>query len=142
VTVSAKGPVSINADSLAVVGGRTTGDFALLTATGPITTRGAFVGVHGGTGAFAPGLIIGQDTISIEALQDVRINTWGGFGSVARIQTLGAPISLSFPVLTSGGFFVNDVEGRVRDGQSGFFTGLRPAVPGRTLLLDYAAPAP
>jgi filamentous hemagglutinin family protein len=63
-------------------------------------------------------------------------------GAWARIETThrNSPIQVFFPNLSSGGYFVNGVEGQVTDGLSGFFTGGHPAVPGQTLLLEYGQP--
>jgi hypothetical protein len=60
----------------------------------------------------------------------------------ARIDTTrrNSPINVSFPHLSSGGYFVNGVEGQVTQGLNGFFTGGNPAVPGQTLLLEYGQP--
>jgi hypothetical protein len=57
----------------------------------------------------------------------------------ARVQTdnRSSSIGLRFPNVSSGGWFVNGVEGAIRLGQSGFFSGNGAAVPGRTLFVDY-----
>jgi hypothetical protein len=69
----------------------------------------------------------------------VRIDAGRGILSVARIQTeiRDGVINIAFPNLDDGGYFVNGIEGRTHQGQSGFFTLNKPAKEGRTLLLEY-----
>jgi hypothetical protein len=57
----------------------------------------------------------------------------------ARIQTatMDAMITVTFPNASSGGFFVDGFEGRVKHGEDGFFTADKPAKLGSTLLINY-----
>ena len=41
------------------------------------------------------------------------------------------------PNLSSGGYFVNGIEGAYRDGLTGFFTGPAAAKPGKRLITTY-----
>jgi hypothetical protein len=68
----------------------------------------------------------------------LRIDGNGPF-SLARVQTESREgvISIEFPSLTQGGYFVDGLEGHTHHGQTGFFTDFKPAKVGRTLLLEY-----
>jgi len=59
-----------------------------------------------------------------------------------RIERIELPdeekiMHFSFPNLTSGGFYVNGVEGDVKHGLTGFFILNKPVKIGETLLLEY-----
>jgi hypothetical protein len=81
---------------------------------------------------------------------DLTVGTTGGFvnivtgsgGAFAQISA-GSPdtITLTFPKLSSGGYFVNGVEGGIADGNTGFFANGKPAVLGDSFMVTYGAPS-
>jgi len=95
--------------------------------------------VTGGGGLLSPTLLTSGGDIDLTIGQAVRVDAGAGLLSIARVQleTRDGVIRLTFPELSHGGYFVNGIEGRTHQGQTGFFSVLRPAKVGRTLLLDY-----
>jgi len=108
-------------------------------ANGVQMTVGNELHVTGGGGLLSPALLTSGGDIELTIGRAVRVNAGAGLLSIARVQleTRGGVIRLTFPELSHGGYFVNGIEGRTHQGQSGFFSVLRPAKVGRTLLLDY-----
>jgi len=137
--LASHGPVNISAGSVALEGGKNLAGFAAITG-GPIvaTTTGDF-SIAGGSGLGSFGMLLSNRNIDLTVGGRLRLNSGTGFGSFARIQTLypGSTISLHFPELESGGYFVNGVEGRISQGLTGFFTGAWPATLGKTLITTY-----
>ena len=89
-------------------------------------------------GMLSPSLLTSGRSIDLTIGQALRIDGNGPF-SLARVQTesVDGVISISFPNLTQGGYFVDGLEGHTHHGQTGFFTDFKPAKVGKTLLLDY-----
>jgi len=100
--------------------------------------------VLGGANSSANALLQGMDV-------DLTVGTTSGFlnlasgidGASAQIHSVSpSTITLTFPTLASGGFFVNGVEGALNDGAStGFFADGAPAVLGENLLVTYGGVA-
>ncbi len=127
---------------LVVQGGTSDGAHSILSTTGNQTLiADGNVLVQGGSGADAYALVSSGGNIDITAGGTVRLQEGSGKGqsAYARVQTESrdSTIGLHFPNLSSGGWFVNGVEGAIRRGQSGFFSGNGAAVLGRTLLVTY-----
>ena len=84
-------------------------------------------------------MLLSKRDIDLTVGGSLLLDSGAGFGSFARVQTL-LPASLTrvrFPNLSSGGYFVNGVEGSYRDGFTGFFAGPLPAKPGKRLVTTY-----
>ena len=137
-------PVNISAKSLTVQGGSEFGSFAGITG-GPInikTTGDRFTGnfdLSGGSGFGSFGWVLSSQDINLDIGGKLKLDSGSGFLSFARIQTIRptSKIRVYFPNLSSGGYFVNGVEGAYRNGLSGFYTGPLAAKPGKGLLVDY-----
>ena len=86
----------------------------------------------------SPSLLTSGRNIDLTIGQALRINGSGPF-SLARVQTESndGVISITFPNLSQGGYFVDGLEGHTHHGQTGFFTGFKVAKVGTTLLLEY-----
>ena len=69
----------------------------------------------------------------------LKLDSGSGFLSFARMQTVytTSKIKVYFPNLSTGGYFVNGIEGAYSQGLSGFYTGLLPATPGKRLITKY-----
>lgn len=89
-------------------------------------------------GLLSPSLLSSGRNIDLTIGHALRIDGNGPF-SLARVQTESREgvISIEFPSLTQGGYFVDGLEGHTHHGQTGFFTDFKPAKVGRTLLLEY-----
>jgi filamentous hemagglutinin family protein len=113
----------------------------------PMVVRGGLVNVAtggdfrlvGGNADGAHALLSSGRNIDLTVGGTLRLDDGNGKFSPARIQTEtnDGVINLAFPNLSSGGFYVNGVEGDTRDGKSGFFIFHKPARIGRDLLLEY-----
>ncbi|MCW5576675.1 MAG: hypothetical protein KIT13_11320, partial [Burkholderiales bacterium] len=81
-----------------------------------------------------------DDYSTIYGSPDVFMNVGGviNINNDSAVEA-GSPhtINLTFPLLTSGGFFVNGIEGVVFDGNTGFFANGVGAVLGDTLKVTY-----
>jgi filamentous hemagglutinin family protein len=142
-SVSASGPLSINAAGSVIVqgGNNNFNAFAAIKGDGPVRINaGHDLRLAGGPLIGTYALVQGR-SVDLTVGGRLTLDQGAGSGSSARIQTqsTGTPIKVSFPNLASGGYFVNGVEGRAQDGMTGFFSGTNPAVPGQTLLIDYGA---
>jgi filamentous hemagglutinin family protein len=140
-SISADGPISINAGRSVIVQGAkfNSEGFASIEGGGPVRINaGRDLRLVGGGVPGAYALIQGR-SVDLTVGGVLTLDQGAAERSSARIQTLstGTPINVSFPNLASGGYFVNGVEGRAQDGTTGFFSGTSPAVPGQTLLIDY-----
>ena len=95
--------------------------------------------VKGGSGHLSPALLSSGRNVNLTIGDAVRVDAGRGLLSFARIQTeiKDGVIHISFPDLSQGGYFVNGVEGRTHQGETGFFTLNKPAKLGKTLLVDY-----
>lgn len=140
VTVLANGGQSYSAGgSFSLLGGTAWNGFAQSIATGALqVSTGGNLTVQGGSGFLAYSLLYGGDEVRLTVGNELHVNGGASPFAFGRIQTgFWDTIYLSFPNRESGGYFVNGVEGARVSGLDGFFTGLRPAVLGRSLLVDY-----
>jgi hypothetical protein len=143
--VLAGGNLSFGAGDVTLTTGDVTlraGDAALT----PVVVRGANgvqmtvgneLNVTAG-GLLSPSLLSSGGNIDLTIGHALRINGNGPF-SLARVQTetRDGVISIEFPNLTQGGYFVDGVEASVHHGQTGFFTDFKAAKVGTTLVLEY-----
>jgi len=108
-------------------------------ANGVEMTVGNELNVIGGGGFLSPALPTSGRNIDLTIGQALRLQGGSGYLSLARVQTESRDgvISITFPNLTQGGYFVNGVEGDNHQGQTGFFSDFKPAKVGSTLLLEY-----
>jgi hypothetical protein len=142
--VAGHGPVDISARSVSLQGGGAFGSFAAITG-GPInitTTGGPATGdlsLSGGSGFGAFSWVLSSQDINLDVGGGLRLDAGTGLLSFARIQTVrpAGRINVYFPNLSSGGYFVNGVEGAYRDGLTGFYSGPAPAKPGKRLITTY-----
>ena len=109
-------------------------------ANGVQMTVGNELKVTGGRGLLSPALLSSGRDIELTIGQAVRVDGGSGLLSIARVQTetVDGEIRITFPNLSEGGYFVNGVEGRRHNHDSGFYSMLKPAKVGKTLLLEYA----
>ena len=109
-------------------------------ANGVQMTVGNELKVTGGRGLLSPALLSSGRDIELTVGQAVRVDGGSGLLSIARVQTetVDGEISITFPNLSSGGYFVNGLEGHRHNHDSGFYSMLKPAKVGKTLLLEYA----
>jgi filamentous hemagglutinin family protein len=111
--------------------------------TGPVNLSAVGdIRLTGGTTRGSYAQLLGLTGVDLTVGGFLRLDRGPAPGTFARIETLSStyPVSVSFPDRSSGSYFVNDVEGRVSQGQTGIFTGARRARPGQTLLLEYGQP--
>jgi hypothetical protein len=140
VTVQAHGPQTFNAGgSFSLLGGTAWNGYAQSLASGPVhITTGDDLNVRGGSGLLAYALLYGGDGIRLTVGDELRVDGGSGLLAFARVQTdLRDKIFLDFPNRDSGGYFVDGREGVAYWGLDGFFTGLLPARPGRSLVVTY-----
>ena len=113
----------------------------------PIVVRGGLVNVAtgadlllvGGSADGAQAVLSSGGNVDLTVGGTLRLDEGSGKFAAARIQTESkdGAIRLAFPNLSSGGFYVNGVEGDTKDGKSGFFIFHRPAKLERDLVLEY-----
>ena len=103
-------------------------------------TVGNELKVTGGRGLLSPALLSSGRDIELTVGQAVRVDGGSGLLSIARVQTetVDGEIRITFPNLSDGGYFVNGLEGHRHHHDSGFYSMLKPAKVGKTLLLEYA----
>jgi hypothetical protein len=108
-------------------------------ANGVQMTVGNELNVVGGGGLLSAALLTSGRNIDLTIGQAVRVEAGSGLLSFARVQleSHNGVIRINFPNLTHGGYFVNGIEGRTHQGQSGFYRQLKPAKVGKSLLLSY-----
>jgi len=89
-------------------------------------------------GLLSPSLLTSGRNIDLTIGHALRIDGNGPL-ALARVQTesLDGVITITFPNLTQGGYFVDGLESHTHHGQTGFFTGFKAAKVGSTLLLEY-----
>lgn len=140
-SVFAAGPQTINAGgTLTVQGGSGVDASAVVTASGPTNvTVGNDLILAGGSGQNAQALLFSNSDINLTIGGALRLNAGSGDNAWARVQTAthDSMINISFPNLSSGGYFVNDIEGALRRGLTGILSGSGVAVPDQTLDITY-----
>jgi filamentous hemagglutinin family protein len=140
ITVQAYGPQTFNVGgTFSLLGGAAWNGYAQTLASGPVSiTTGNDLLVRGGGGLLAYALLYGGDDIHLTVGNELRIDGGSGPLAFARVQTdFWDRIFLTFPNRESGGYFVNGREGASRQGLDGFFTGVRPAILDRSLVVSY-----
>jgi len=119
-----------------------TGTFDVFTiASG--TTSGNII-LNGGSGSGAYARIFGDPDVGSLLLPVsvggvILMSDGTGSGAYARIESASAnSIYVDFTNVTSGsGYFINDVDGTVSSGSTGFFAGGQPAIPDQNLIVTY-----
>ena len=98
--------------------------------------------------------VLGGETSSAHALLqgldvDLKVGTVAGFlnihggAATAQIHSVSpSTITVNFPTLDGGGYFVNGLEGVISDNGSGFFANEQPAVLGQNLIITYGQVMP
>jgi hypothetical protein len=140
VTVQAYGPQTFTAGgSFSLLGGSAFNGYAQTIAMGPLAARtGGNLTVQGGSGFLAYGLLYGAQDVRLTVGNEVHLDGGAWPLAFARIQSgFWDKIYLDLPGQTSGGYFVDGREGVTHRGLDGFFTGLRPARLGRSLIVNY-----
>jgi hypothetical protein len=122
-----------------LLGGSAWDGYALVTSTGPMRVQtGGDLSIAGGSGLLATAMLYGKDDVRLTVGDALRLDRGTGLLAFARVQAdFGDKIYVEFPNRSSGGYFVDGVEGVTNRGLDGFFTGLLPAVRGRSLILTY-----
>jgi filamentous hemagglutinin family protein len=132
-TISATGDITIGADGNAVE----------VRAGGPLTiSTGGDLSVTAGTAAGAHASLFSSGDINLTVGGFLTLDGNPGRENWARVQTdtRDSAIRVFFPNLSSGGYFVNGVEGQLRAGHTGFLAGNGIAVPGHQFITTYGAP--
>jgi filamentous hemagglutinin family protein len=100
--------------------------------------------VLGGSTSGANALLEGQNV-------DLTVGTASGYlnvvsgssGATAKISSVSpTTITVNFPNLSSGGYFVDGLEGAIGNGNTGFFAGGSPAVLDQNLIVTYGVAPP
>jgi len=111
-----------------------------VSATGPVKiSAGGDLRINGGAEAGAFAALKSYSDIDVTLGGTLRINAGSGNDAYARLQTASrdSAINLHFVNSSSGGYFVNDIEGALRRGHSGIVSGEGVAVPKHTLFVTY-----
>jgi filamentous hemagglutinin family protein len=134
-------------DAAGALGIDQAGSLLIQASDAPLVVRGGLVNVAtggdlrlvGGSADGARAVLSSGGNVDLTVGGTLRLDEGAGKFAAARIQTESRDgvITLSFPNLTSGGFYVNGVEGDTKDGKSGFFIVHKPARIGQDLLIDY-----
>jgi filamentous hemagglutinin family protein len=135
--VIADGLLDVEAGSLSLVGGAA--PFAPAVAAGNfvnVSTQGV-LRLTGG-GYYSPALLFSSTGIDLTIGGTLKIDGGSAEGSTARIQTATTDgeirITFSNP---SGEYLVDGLQDRIKHGEDGFYTGLKPAKEGDTFFVDY-----
>jgi hypothetical protein len=140
VAVQAYGPQSFTAGgNFSFLGGSAFNGYAQTIAMGPLEVRtGGNLTVQGGSGFLAYSLLYGADDVRLTVGNEVHLVGGAWPLAFARIQSgFWDKIYLDLPNQSSGGYFVDGREGATHKGLDGFFTGVRPAKLGRSLIVNY-----
>jgi hypothetical protein len=132
------GAMDVNATgSVYVRGGQTATEVAAGGLMNVVT--GGDLAIAGGTGTGAFAALKGYSDVNLTIGGDLRINAGTGSGAYARLQTVNrdSAINIAFPNSSSGGWFVNDIDGALRRGLTGILSGEGVAVPEHTLFITY-----
>ena len=141
--VLAGGELKFSAGNVSLIAGSAPGSFAQITGHAPMDiSAGGDVSLMGGSGDGAFARILGYSDINLTVGGFITLGAGTGVDSWARVQTASrdSVITLNFPNLASGGYFVNGIEGLLRDGHTGFLSGTGVAAPGHQLITIYGAP--
>jgi filamentous hemagglutinin family protein len=138
--------VSVHGNNVTLVGnnvhvGLTTGILPTEVRATNLMTVGTLgnLNVLGGAEPTATATLAGTDVdLLVGAISGFVNVVTGSTGASAQISA-GSPdtITLLFPTLTAGGFFVNGIEGVISDGNTGFFANGQPAVLGDSFMVTY-----
>jgi hypothetical protein len=140
VEVHANGAQTFSAGGkFSLLGGSAWDGYALVTSPGPMRVQtGGDLKIAGGSGLLATAMLYGKDDARLTVGDALRLDRGTGLLAFARVQAdFGDKIYVEFPNRASGGYFVDGREGVTTRGLDGFFTGLLPAVRGRSLILTY-----
>jgi hypothetical protein len=135
----AGGTLDVHAGSFSLIGGAA--DLAPAVAGGEVvnvSTLGDFT-LTGGAGFLSPALLLSIGNINLTVGGTLRIDGGSGDGSFARVQTAtrDGEIHITF-TNAAGDYVVDGLDGRIKHGQDGFYTGLtKPAKPGDTFFVTY-----
>ena len=131
--------LNLSAGNVSLTGGAALATPAAMRGQSVSMTLDGNLAVTGGSGHFSAAVLSSGSNIDLTVGGQVRIDAGSGYLSLARIQTeiRDGVIHITFPNLTTGGYFVNGLEGDNHHGQTGFFTLNKPAKLGSTLLVDY-----
>ena len=132
------GALTVNAGSFTLVGGAA--PFAPALAAGDVvnvTTAGNLT-LTGGMGTYSPALLLGGTGINLTVGGTLRINGGVDDTSFARVQTAtrDGAIHITF-TNEAGDYVVDGLDGRIKHGQDGFYTGIKPAKPGDSFFVTY-----
>ena len=134
----AGGLLDVHAGSFSLVGGAA--PFAPAVAAGNVvnvSTVGDLT-LTGGSGWFSPALLLGGMGIDLTVGGKLKIDGITETGSFARVQTATSDGAIHITFTNeSGDYVVDGLDGRIKHGEDGFYTGLQPAKPGDTLSVDY-----
>ena len=145
-------PTSVTANSalmvvaasgdLQILGGSSSGASALVSSSGNLTvTASGDVALAGGSGANAWAKLSGNPDVLLAGIGgSVRLDAGIGTGSYAQIAAISAnTIYLDLLGSSSGGYFVNGIEGLLYDPatSTGFIAGGSPAILGGNLIVTY-----
>ena len=142
-SVSASSLLDILASgALKIKGGSSANASALASSSGALTVSASGdVILAGGAGTNAWARLSGNPDVMLSRVGGaIYMDAGSGTGSYAAIESVSpTTIYATFPNLTSGGYFVNGVEGTVYDAASGtgFIAGGSPAVLGSSLKVTY-----
>ncbi len=150
--------LTVNAGEVTLTGGTVPGAFAELRGgpgafnviTTASTTASGDVLLTGGTGSGAYARIFGNPDVGsllvpVSVGGVIQMTPGSGTDASASIESASpTSIYITFPNLTSGGYFVNGAEGVVHDSgtSSGFVAGTLPAVLNTNLLVTYGLTLP
>jgi filamentous hemagglutinin family protein len=142
--ISAGGTVNVNAGDVSLVGGSLLNTPAEMMGGSVNMTIDNELTLMGGGGKDAHALLFSNANFDLtigSAIGSgaIRLDAGTGSGAWAKVQTSSknALINLFFPTLSSGGYFVNGVQGDIGKGTTGFFTDNKSAKPGTTFFTHY-----
>ena len=128
--------------NLKIQGGSASGANSRITSNGLLTvTTGGDLVLTGGAGANAWAKLSGNPDVLLAGIGGaVQLNAGAGVGSSAVIEAI-SPLTIYLDLLngTSGGYFINGIEGIVYDPVTGtgFIAGGSPAVLGSNFMVTY-----